>query len=88
MFIVRYQGEVGTPVAGGLRERGERKKRDGEEKLGKRGKEREGKKKEREVEIKRLLRGGGKRQDKDWKHEVIQMLRTYRVKEKTALIQT
>ena len=26
MLIVRYQGEVGTPVAGGLRERGEVKR--------------------------------------------------------------
>ena len=45
MLIVRYQGEVGTPVAGGLRERGEKRGRDERRGGEKRGRER-GKRKE------------------------------------------
>lgn len=69
MLIVRYQGEVGTPVAGGLRERGEKRGRD-ERRGGEKGeKERKGGRGQK-VERRR------KETSKDWKHEVI-MLKFY-----------
>lgn len=64
MLIVRYQGEVGTPVTGGLREREERRGRDGRRGGEKGGKERKGGRGQK-VERRR------KETSKDWKHEVI-----------------